>query len=415
MKTIQKKWVLLAVMYFLLTSLFGVLLRYAFVAGLPDWLQYRNLQHGHSHLGMMGWIYSALYIFIVFLFELNKRIYKRLFWLTQLAVVGMMIAFPLQGYGLISISFTTLHLLASYTFIFHVLRDLRFHEPLPSWRLLKTALFFLFLSTLGTWALGGIMNTALKGSAWYYGAIQFFLHFQFNGWFIFAVLALFFKVLERYPILVEERNFLIFYRFLFISCLFTFFLAITWSTPSPMLFLLNSLGVLLQVAALLYFVILIRRLRAELEKVLKVGAYRLWKLAFYLLALKIIIQSLVAIPRFAIVSYTIHNFVIGFIHLLMLGIISLFLFGILRHFRLNCTKLENTGVRIFIIAFFLSELLLFIQGILVWAGAGFIPGYYEIIFSISCLFPLGIGVYLYDLVLNSGGFLTENNGNVKPE
>jgi len=168
-------WILIAFISLLVTSLLGVGLRYAFVGGLPEWIQYRNIQHTHSHMGMMGWIYGALYIFIVRLFNLKRIVYRQLFWLTQCTVVGMLFSFPVQGYGPVSIFFTSLHLIFSYIFIFQVFRDLGLKKNSPSHIMLKTALILLFISTLGTWALGAIMNSPLKGTVWYYAAIQFFL------------------------------------------------------------------------------------------------------------------------------------------------------------------------------------------------------------------------------------------------
>lgn len=146
-----KSWALVALSAFLIASLLGVALRYAFVGTLPDWIAYKNLQHAHSHVAMMGWLYSALYLLIAYRFKLIRKVYVILFWLTQAAVVGMLCSFPFQGYGLYSIFFTTSHLILSYLFIIQVFRDLgKSPEKSRSRLLLKTALWFLFISTLGT-------------------------------------------------------------------------------------------------------------------------------------------------------------------------------------------------------------------------------------------------------------------------
>ncbi|MCB0685796.1 MAG: hypothetical protein KDC53_04705 [Saprospiraceae bacterium] len=393
-----KLWLIIAFISFLFTAMLGGVLRYAFVVGLPDGIQFRYLQHAHSHVGMMGWLYSALYIFILILFDLKRKIYFHLFWITQIAVAGMLLSFPVQGYAAVSIFFTTLHLMASYIFIIQVFRDLKKKYNRPSYTMLKTSLVLLFISTLGTWALGAIMNSPLKGSAWYYDAIQFFLHFQFNGWFIFGIIALFLKYLENRGVAIEEKKFKLFYRSLLISCFLTFSLALTWSTPTWALFVLNSIGVVLQIFALYYFFRILRECHQQIKKFIKTPAYKLWKFTFYLLTLKIVMQSLVAIPKLAIVSYTIRNFVIGFIHLLMLGIVSLFLIGLVRQFRKDEGTLEKFGVSLFLIGFVSTEVALFTQGLLLWIGQGFLQGYYEFIFIASLMFPVSILIYLTDLV-----------------
>jgi hypothetical protein len=375
----------------------GVLMRLAFVIELPEWIQYRNLMHTHSHLAMMGWIFGGLYLLIVHLFDLNRLIYRNLFWLFQVSIIGMLFSFPIQGYGLISIFFTTIHLLLSYVFVYHLFKDL--NEPQDnllathSHKFLKTAALFLVISTLGTWALGVIMNTGLKGSALYYASIQFFLHFQFNGWFVFAILAILGKYVSLNIQISDAKNLKKAYSYLFLSCLLTYALSLTWSTPESYIFWINSIGVILQAIAL-YFLI---RSFVTIWNKFKHGVNRyisfLLKFAFSGLVLKILIQTAVAIPYLAKISYTIKNFVIGFIHLLMLGTITVFLIAIYEMTSRQLIGKSKIGLNIFLIGFLLSEGLLFLQGYMLWMEWGFLPYYYQAILIISCLMPIGLLTY----------------------
>ena len=43
-----------------------------------------------------------------------------------------------------------------------------------------------------------------------------------------------------------------------------------------------------------------------------------------------------------------------------------------------------------VIGFIMTEIILFGQGTLLWAGLGYVSAYYEIIFGASILLPLGI-------------------------
>ncbi|MBK8506634.1 MAG: hypothetical protein IPL46_33235 [Saprospiraceae bacterium] len=396
---IFRLWTLTALASFVIAACLGVMLRYAFVGELPEWLQFRHLQHTHSHVAMMGWLYSGLYILIVRFFDLKRSIYARLFWLTQIVVIGMFFSFPVQGYGLFSISFTTLHLVLSYVFMIQVFRDLKpkSYVNRNSVLFLKSALILLFVSTLGTWALGAIMNSSLKGTAWYYGAIQFFLHYQFNGWFIFGVLGLFFKYLEDSSIHVKQSLFSWFYWLLLVSCILTFALSVTWSTPDKMLFWINSIGVTIQLGALLFFWRLLHFISHNLRSVVRSWTLSLWLIAFLFLSLKIIVQALVAIPALAIVSYTIRIFVVGFIHLLMLGVISLFIFGAFHQLREKTEKLEKVGIYLFLTGFLTTELLLFIQGLMLWIEWGYMPSYHLMILLVSLFFPLGLLCYIWSV------------------
>ena len=149
----------------------------------------------------------------------------------------------------------------------------------------------MMLSTLGTWALGLIMNSPLKGSAWYYGAIQFFLHFQFNGWMIFGLLAVLIRMLDQWQISFNRSQMNRFYQLLVISCPLTFALAVTWSTPDTWIFWLNAIGLMLQFGALWYFVVIIRRVKVAIRSRIRTETYYLWILAAITLFLKILITG----------------------------------------------------------------------------------------------------------------------------
>ena len=391
-----QRWSWVTISFFVIAALLGALLRLAFVVELPEWLWYKNLQHAHSHVAMMGWLYGALYLLIVHLFNLNPSRYLSLFWWTQVSVVGMLITFPIQGYGLFSIFFSTLHILLSYVFCIRVFRDLKntLVERSISVLFLRTALIFMVVSTVGTWALGFIMNSPLSGTAWYYASIQFFLHFQFNGWFIFGALALAFKYWENKGLSFSSSLPKLFYQLLLVSCILTYALAITWSTPDKLIFWVNSLGVLIQVGALIALIMLISRKAAKIRTTLQRWSYFLWTIGFYALAFKIIIQTLVAIPYLATVSYTVRNFVVGFVHLLMLGALSTFIMGLMHEEIQQTSKSGKVGVYIFLIGFLVTELLLFVQGLMLWMEMGFMSNYHLVIFAASLLLPIGLLYYL---------------------
>ncbi len=332
-----------------------------------------------------------------FRFRLQNNFYKYLFWASQLMVMGMLISFPVQGYGLFSIVFSTAHMFLSYAFIYYLIRDLRLRYisalDLPKVFLL-CALAFLFVSTLGTWALAYIMNSPLKGSAIYFASIQFFLHFQFNGWFIFALLALFFQFIKSRHIDVDKRKVRNFFKLLLISCPLTYALAVTWSTPDNLLFWTNSAGVLVQLLALLFFVKIVQKLYKQLSAQLEKTVFTLLIISFGCLVVKIVVQSLVAIPHLAVISYTIKNFVLGFIHLLMLGCITSFLLALSYEYILVVNQKVYLGLMLFLAGFFVSEVLLFFQGILLWGEWGYLPYYYEGIALASFLMPMGVLILL---------------------
>jgi hypothetical protein len=392
-------WIKVALLSFLIAALLGLSLRIGFITGFPDWIHYRYVLHAHSHVAMLGWLYSAYFIVIIYLFKLRKNRYKNLFWLIQLSVLGMLIFFPIQGYGLWSILFTTIHLLTSYVFMWRVNKDLtkvNVEKDRYAILFLKTAFLFFFISTLGVWILGPLMNSEWKGTAVYYAAIQFFLHFQFNGWFIFGMLGLFLKFLSDADVTYNSQNLKVSYWLLLVSCILTYALAVSWSTPDKLIFWTNSTGVIIQLIALFYLIKVIWEIYPKLTPNLKKWTNFAWTISFLGLFFKIGIQGFVAIPVLAKISYTIHNFVIGFIHLILLGIISFFVLGFFHQSKLF--EINSNGKKIGILLIFTgiigSELVLFGQGVLLWIEYGFLQNYYIIIAVISGFIPLGILFYL---------------------
>ncbi|NNF33065.1 MAG: hypothetical protein HKN68_03105 [Saprospiraceae bacterium] len=386
------KMIFIAFLWLVIAGSVGVLLRLAFVLDLPLWIDYKNLLHTHSHVAMMGWLFSALYLMIAKTFNLKGRFYFNLFWLFQLTIIGMLMFFPIQGYGLGSIPFTTAHMILSYLFAWKVIKDIRLMKlngPNYPERFLITALVFMVVSTLGTWALGYMMAASLKGSAIYYASIQFFLHFQFNGWFIFAIIAIFLQYCKSHDLIINDRHLRIAYPTLLISCILTYALSVTWSTPKDFIFYLNSIGVIIQFAAMYYLYRWLMTNSGKWRPHFKGYLGNLLIFALLCLAVKIVIQTLVAIPALAVISYTIKNFVIGFIHLLMLGAITSFsLVFLINMGKVKIEKMKS-GINIFLLGFVGSELILFLQGVMLWQKMGFLPYYYHILAILSALMPIG--------------------------
>ncbi|MDQ6529377.1 hypothetical protein [Flavobacterium sp. LHD-85] len=365
-----------------------------------DFLNYSFLLHAHSHVAMLGWVYMIVYVLVVHFFipkeKSQKPIYNRLFWLTEFSVIGMMIAFPIQGYALFSIVFSTMHILLSYIFCRLVWKD-SLRDKSPSQRLLLVSILFMILSTFGVWCLGPAVSTLGKQSAFYQIAIQFFLHFQFNGWFILAILALF---LKQFKEKINEVKFKKFYFLMVASTLLTVCFPVRWFIENDILSYVNGLGVLIQLGAFVYFYKMLQpqigHFKSTLDKTTKI----VYGLALCSLFLKVGIQLLTLFPNLAEVSHQIRNFVIGFIHLTTLGIITGFLFGILLQNKMlsaNSSSLK-IGVKSFILGYIATEVLLFLQGWFFFFGEGSIPGYFQSILIFSILLVLGLVLMMSSII-----------------
>jgi hypothetical protein len=108
---------------------------------------------------------------------------------------------------------------------------------------------------------------------------------------------------------------------------------------------------------------------------------------------------LTAIPEIALLSHQVRNFSVGYIHLIMLGFVSsvllVYIFDILK-IKLNLAA--KFGVWLFIAGFVLSELMLFIQGILFSSGLGQLNYYHEFLFVVSIFLFLAVALITYGVM-----------------
>ncbi|MCW9038606.1 MAG: hypothetical protein OQJ79_11915, partial [Altibacter sp.] len=146
----------IALGYFLIIALLGVVLRLYQVVDVP--VTYRFIVHTHSHVALLGWVYTAFSTLLYYCFlqkEPIEKKYRVIFWVTQLTIVGMMVSFPFTGYAFFSILFSTLFLLASYWFCYFFLKNVpASKKQLPSFKLIRISLWYLIISSIGPWALG---------------------------------------------------------------------------------------------------------------------------------------------------------------------------------------------------------------------------------------------------------------------
>jgi len=307
-----KKQIFIALIYFLIAAFLGIFLRLFPVTNVSA--TYKYIIHTHSHIALLGWVYIGLTTLIFHLF-IDKKITKKysiLFWCTQITLLGMLFSFPITGYALFSIVFSTLFLFCSYWFFALFKKHNTLQRESYSYKFINTSLLLMVISSIGPWAIGVIMNTLRSTSHWYKNAIYFYLHFQYNGWFIFCLLGLFIYLLEKNKIAISKNKLSSFYKLMILSCCLTLFLSFLWIKPSPFIYGLAIIGVVLQLVALLKFHQIIKSTKTELKKLLKPYILFLLKFVYVLFIIKIILQLTTAIPYFAELASQITNFVIGY-------------------------------------------------------------------------------------------------------
>lgn len=386
--------------YFFIVSVLGLYLRFLNVPQLHvgfKGIDFKHILHAHSHVALLGWIYLSLNILIykLFLKEAEKpKIYKRIFFVTNIALLGMLIAFPLQGYALYSISASTLYLIITYFFTWFVTKYIpEKYKNRFSWKLVRTGLFYLVISSLGTWAVGPIMSTVGVSSPYFNDALYFFLHFLYSGFFFLTLIGVLFYILEKKDLDFSSFETDAFYVTLNIGIFLTYFLSILWTQPPLIFYLLGIIGAVYQLKG---FYLLYKILKPQFEKIKSIFSsfsYAVLVIASVLLAIRVILQFLSGIPYFADLVYRLQDFIIGYLHLVFLGVVIPIMMVFMQYFKL--IRIPKTAMQLFLITLFITEGLLFLNATLIWLKGNPLALYHQLMAGFSCLFPIAVGWFLF--------------------
>tara|TARA_R110001599_G_scaffold98330_1_gene252750 strand:+ start:11081 stop:12313 length:1233 start_codon:yes stop_codon:yes gene_type:complete len=378
----------IALSYLFIAAFLGIILRLFSVTNINA--TYKYIIHTHSHIALLGWVYVALTT-LIYHFGIDKKKgknYNVIFWSTQITIIGMLFSFPFIGYALYSIIFSTLFLICSYWFYYFFRKNHLLDTKSISYKFISTSLLLMIISTIGPWALGAIMNTLGSTSSWYKNAIYFYLHFQYNGWFIFCLIGVFYFLLEKSKISFSKKAANQFYKLMLVSCVLTLCLSFLWMNPASIIYVIAILGAILQLVAFGVFYKQLQGLKTQLKEYLKPQLYALLKLAFILILIKVSLQAFTGIPYFSELTTYILDFVIGYLHLTFLGVVTISIFVFLNYFKL--IVLPKTWMRIYTLGFILSEVLIFYKGFSAWQQLYLIDNYFTYLVICSALMPIGI-------------------------
>ncbi len=323
--------------------------------------EYRYVVHAHSHIALLGWVYLGFSSIIAYAYVDKiqiKKHYHKIFWATQICLLGMLVSFPIQGYALFSIIFSTLFLIVSYVFFGFILRHTQPQlKSKKSFILIKHSLFYMVISSIGPWALGGIMTTLGNTSIWYKLAIYFYLHFQYNAWFVLAALGLLVFLLEQSKFDINDSAFKIFIPLIHIGIIGSFFLSCLWANSHWFLYLLSNLGSLALWISLYYFWVAVKvPWRDFVSKLSNKDKFLLQFLIFVFLS-KLVLQTLSGIHYFTEIAASSLDAVIGYLHWFFLGFVSVFILFLASYLR--WIKLSNFSLSLYLLAFILTEFFIF--------------------------------------------------------
>jgi hypothetical protein len=360
------RWLKIVLFNLFLIAVIGVILRYKIAYSLP-FIDQKHLLHGHSHFAFAGWISQAIMILMVAYIAAQKGsgIYKKYRWLlvgNLITAYGMLITFPIQGYGLFSIIFSTASIFIGYAFAWVYWKDLNSLTVKHTAHLwFKTALFCNAVSTLGAFALAIMMVKKIIHQNWYLGAQYFYLHFQYNGWFFFACMGLVIaKMFFAAPVKILLRIFWLFTG----AVIPAYFLSALWMDIPLWMYVLVIIAAGAQITGWVYMMGLIKNAWSSFQLSISATAKWLLILSSSALTIKLLLQLGSTIPSLSTLAFGFRPIVIGYLHLVLLGVITLFLLGYMfAENLLTINKKAIAGAGIFAAGIIINEIFLMTQGV----------------------------------------------------
>jgi hypothetical protein len=374
--------------FLLIAASLGLTLRFIQAGILPG--HFKHLMHTHSHIALLGWLYNASVIILQYsVFKRKDSGFNPLFWVSQITFVGMMFSFPFQGYAFASITFSTLYLFTSYYLVYLLFKESIWIENPYVVKFVKWAGIYLVLSSFGPFSLGFIMAKGLQDTFWYNLSIYWFLHFLYNGFFVFVIFGYWLNRLNSH---VNQKAI---FWLMNLSVIPIYFLSTLWLEPDLPVYLVALVGSLFQFLA---FVLLLKG-----KKIMGLfkhpWALMVWLITMGVYALKMIFQIFSVHPEIQeFLSQTVSFSIIGFIHLVMLGFFTLLTLIIFTEEKfITISSTFKIGIILLVSGIALSEVLLFGQSISVYYNLSWISNFFMTLSLASALMPIGIALITWSV------------------
>ncbi len=358
-------WVKLCLFNFFIVSVVGVMMRYEMAFSLP-WFSHQFMQESHSHFAFYGWVSAAIYLFVTkYLSENKKEInlqkYQWMMIFNQIGSYGMLFSFLYGGYFWLSIVFSSVALFTGFAYFGFLLFDTKNNKNSEMiW--LKAGAFFATFSAIGIFGLAYFSSKKDEFEVLFRAATYFYLHYQYNGFFLFSCIGLFLITLKKHQIKINDKwNKTIFYL-LSIGCFFGYGLSILWIKMSDYWFFFFGLIAIVQLVGAVLFLNWIRKID-WFQRHNFMGKLLLSVVGLAFLG-KFVLQSLSVIPALGVLFFNNINLIIAYLHLVLLMGISLFLiWNIVTLFNIKINKILKTSILILVFGIVLNELILGLSGI----------------------------------------------------
>lgn len=358
-------WISFCIFNFLIIAVLGTILRIYAIISL-DFFAFQHIREAHSHFAFYGWITALIYFFVAKNFQekypyISTKKYYTLMIINQISSYGMLFSFMYSGYFWLSILFSTIALLGNFAYFFFLMKDIQTSSSLEiPW--LKAGGFFSIFSSIGIFSLAYLMTTKGQNVDLHRASTYFYLHYQYNGFFLFSCIGLLLHTLQTKSIIFPKWNNRISFYLLFLGTFLGYILSILWlNIPNYLYFLSNFLAVIQIIGISILAIFIFKN-----WKKISINYTKVQSVLFYVfciaILLKFFLQFISTFPFFVSIFNNL-NLVIAYLHLvLLMGFSLFFIWKILETNLFIITKTLSISIFSLILGIIFNEIILLISG-----------------------------------------------------
>ncbi len=363
------RFTLQSLFFFLVLGILGTLLRLKMALPfLPD-VRTDYLLHAHSHIAVLGWTNVAFIALIIyFTFQqiaAESRSLKLYFWMLLIVNLGIAPSFMAQGYGVVSIIFSTLSVVLSIWFmVIYFQSQQKGSQRSPLYRFFTTGVIFYVLSAAGLVMVAIHMAAKIGGEELFNAGVYFYLHSQYNGWMVFILIGTVYAYLQKRVVAFSAKSVKWQWTLLTLSFLPTYIPQIYSLQLPAWIIAIGFGGTLLAFIAIVLF--LQNTFIAMLGLIINKWIRLLFGYAMLALFFKSLMEIGAAIPFLAEMVHKNRQVVIGYLHLTLLALITSYLFFSIYQYILQKEHRVRVVTLLYIPTTLLMVVTLFFDGLLQW-------------------------------------------------